>query len=215
MITAPLTKALAKLTGEEDERGKVLRPETYSQSELKEKVRDHNKLDTIGLFHGWVCVAQYLMLHGGDLTSYMRHIRYATEMLHTRQFYDMGAIRYNRMIIDKYLDGKSAGFDPDPVISSLTFSSKIIPDSVELCPGASLTKGVVSYIQSSKSAGRGRKRNATGRRSDEIPPDFPQEICFMYNYRHCGEENCGKAHICRKCSGKHRADSCRERTRKS
>lgn len=215
LITAPLTKALAKLTGEEDERGKVLRPETYSQHDLKEKGRDHNKLDTIGLFYGWVCVAQHLMEHGGNLPSYMRHIRYATEMLHTRQFYDVGAIKYDRLIIDRYLEGKAAGFDPDPVISSLTFSSKIIPDSVDLCPGASLTKGVTSYIQTSKSTGRGRRRNPTTRRSDEIPTDFPQDICFMYNYRFCGDENCSKSHVCRKCSGKHRADNCREKTRKS
>lgn len=103
LITAPLTKALAKLTGEEEEKGKVLRPETYAQHDLKDKSRDHNKLDTIGLFYGWVCVAQYLMKHGGDLPSYMKHIRYATEMLHTRQFYDVGAIKYERLIIDKYL----------------------------------------------------------------------------------------------------------------
>lgn len=214
LITAPLTKALAKLTGKEEEKGKCLRPETYAQHDIKDKNRDHNKLDTIGLFYGWVCAAQYLMKHGGDLTGYMNHVRYAMEMLHTRQLYDVGAVKYDRLIIDKYLEGRATGFDPDPVISSLTFSSKIIPDTVELCPGASLTKGVVSYI-ASKSMGRGRRRNNIGRRSEEIPPDFPQDICFMYNYRYCGEENCAKSHICRKCSGKHRGDTCREKTHKS
>lgn len=214
LITAPLTKALAKLTGEEEERGNVLRPETYAQHNLKGKNRDHTKLDTVGLFYGWVCVAQHLMKHGGDLNSYMNHIRYATEMLHTRQFFDVGAINYDRLIVDKYLEGKSRGFDPDPVISSLTFSSKIIPDTVELCPGASLTKGVVSY-QTSRSTGRGRRRNPTNKRSDDTPNDFPSDICFMFNYRHCGDENCTKSHVCRKCSGKHRADGCREKTRKS
>lgn len=77
----------------------------------------------------------------------MNHIRYAIEMLHTRQSYDVGAVRYDRLIIDKYLEGKATGFDPDSVISSLSFSSKIIPDNVELCHGASLTKGVISYQQ--------------------------------------------------------------------
>lgn len=214
LISDPLTKALAKLTGDEDDIGKALRPETYSQHELKEKARDHNKLDTVGLFYGWVCIAQHLMKTGGDLASYMNHVRYATGMLHTRQFYDIGAIKYDRQIVDKYLENKSSGFAPDPVISSLTFSSKLIPDSVELCPGASLTKGVTSF-QAAKSANRGRRRSMAGRRSDEIPPDFPHDICFWYNYRQCVDENCSKSHVCRKCSGKHRADSCRERTRKS
>lgn len=108
---------------------------------------------------------------------------------------------------------KQGGYDPDPVISSLTFSAKVIPDSIELCPGASLTKGVASY-QISKGP-RGRRRANNYRRGDETPPDFPQDLCFMYNYRQCLDEHCTKSHICRKCSGKHRADSCRERTRKS
>lgn len=116
LIATPLTKALAKLTGEEEEKGKVLRPETYAQHDVKDKSRDHVKLDTIGLFYGWVGVVQYLMNHGGDLKSYMNHMRYATEMLHTRQFYDLGAIKYDRLIVDKYLEGKATGFDPDPVI---------------------------------------------------------------------------------------------------
>lgn len=147
------------------------------------------------------------------MRSYINHMRYATEMLHTRQFYDIGAIKYDRAIVDKHLEGKVGGFDPDPVISSITFSSKVIPDSVELCAGASLTKGVISYQQAKPA--RNRRRTYTSRRPDETPPDFPQDICFMYNYRQCLDDNCSKSHTCRKCSGKHRADSCRERSRKS
>lgn len=214
LMADPLTKALAKLVGEEDDRGKALRPENYSQSDLKDKSRDHTKLDTVDLFYGWVCVAQHLMHTRGDLASYMKHLRYSMEMLHTRQFYDAGAVKYDRMIINKYLEGKATGFDPDPVISSLSFSSKIIPDNVELCPGASLTKGVISYVQN-KVSNKARKRGQPSRRSDDVPPDFPSDICFMYNYRQCVEDSCSKAHICRKCSGKHRADGCREKTRKS
>lgn len=212
MLTTPLTKALAKLAGEEEDRGKALRPETYAQGDLKDRNRDHTKLDTIGLFYGWICIARHLLQTGGDLRSYINHIHYATQMLNTRQFFYIGAIKYDRAIVDKYLEGRAGGFDPDPVVSSITFSSKIIPDTVELCPGASLTKGVISYQQNKI---RNRRRGNTGRRSDETPPDFPQDICFMYNYRQCLEDNCNKSHTCRKCSGKHRADNCRERSRKS
>lgn len=52
LITAPLTKALAKLSGEEEDEGKYLRPEYYSQQDIKEKSRDHNRLDSVGLFYG-------------------------------------------------------------------------------------------------------------------------------------------------------------------
>lgn len=198
MLMAPLTKALAKLTGEEEDRGKALRPETYAQGDMKDRNRDHTKLDTVGLFYGWICIAQHLLRTGGDLRSYLNHIHYA--------------IKYDRAIVDEYLDGRAGGFDPDPVISSITFSSKVIPDSVELCPGASLTKGVISYQQNKI---RGRRRGNMGRRQDETPPDFPQDICFMYNYRQCLDDNCSKSHTCRKCTGKHRADNCREKSRKS
>lgn len=67
LITAPLTKALAKLSGEDDDEGKYLRPEFYSQHDLREKNRDHNKLDCIGLFYGWTCVARHLLTNEGTL----------------------------------------------------------------------------------------------------------------------------------------------------
>lgn len=158
--------------------------------------------------------AQHLMQTGGDLKSYICHMRYATEMLHTRQFYDCGATKYDRMIVDKYLERKGSSFDPDPVISSLTFASKVIPDSVELCHGASLTKGVVSYQQSKGPRNKRRNSNVT-RKQDDTPIDFPPEICFQFNYRQCQDENCPKAHSCRKCGGRHRADTCKEKTRRA
>lgn len=210
LLTAPLTK----LTGEEEDQVKLLRPEHYSQLDVRERNRDPNKLNTVGLFHGWICVAMYLMKNGGNLTpAHLEHLHYASGMLNTRQFYDQGAVKYDRMIVDKFLEGKSSGFKPDPVIASLTFSSKIIPDSVELCPGASLTRGVSSFVVNKQA--RGRKRNMGGsRRYDEVPPDFPQDICFFYNYRQCHDESCTKSHTCRKCQGKHRAETCREKTRR-
>lgn len=127
-------------------------------------------------------------------------------MLQSRKFYDAGAIRYDRMIINKYLQGRSPGFSPDPVISALTFSSQVIPDPAEICHGGSLTRGVSSVVPSKQRSRRGTNQT---RKPDEVPADFPSEICFFYNYRQCWEDNCSKAHICRRCSGKDRADSCR------
>lgn len=49
LLTAPLTQALAKLLASEDDPCILLRPETYAQADLKEKNRDHNKLDLIDL----------------------------------------------------------------------------------------------------------------------------------------------------------------------
>lgn len=147
------------------------------------------------------------------MACYLDHLKYAAGMLHTLQFYDLGAVKYDRMVIDKYLDKKSSTFAPDPFISTLTFSSHVIPDSSKLCHGASLTKGVQSY-QVNKTLGR-RKRVGQPRRSDEVPFDFPNDVCFYYNYQQCADDNCSKTHTCRKCGARHRADTCRERSRKS
>lgn len=96
LMAAPLTKALSHLTStEDDDIGRHLRPETYSQSQLKSKQRDFSKMDSIDLFYGWICVADYLDKRGGDLSSYLSHVKFATQMLHSRQFYDVGAIHYD------------------------------------------------------------------------------------------------------------------------
>lgn len=153
LIAGPLTKALSKLTGEEEEKGMWLRPETYAQADLKWKSRDCNKLDTISLFYGWISVADYLIHAGGDIASYINHVKYAVDMMNSRQFYDSGAIKYDRLIVDDYIKGKSRNFDPNPVASTLAFSSRVIPDYVEMCAGASITKGVHSY-----QAKQGRRR---------------------------------------------------------
>lgn len=213
LFTTPLTKALARLSGDDDDEGKYYRPEYYAQHEIREKGRDHNKLDSVGLFYGWTCVANYIMKHGGNLGSYLDHIKYASGMLNTRQFFDAGAIKYDRMIVDRFLEGKSSSFAPDPVLSSLTFSSRIIPDSSELCHGASLTKGVTSYPTNRPN--RGKKRPGQSRRYEDVPADFPADICFYFNYRRCYDENCPKSHTCRRCGGKHRADACQDKSRKS
>lgn len=214
LIADPLTKALSKLSGEDDDTGTFLRPETYSQSDLKPKSRDHTKLDSVSLFYGWISVAEYLLKSGGDISSYVNLVKYATEMLNSRQFYDCGAIKYDRMIVDRYLSGRSSNFNQDLVISTLSFSAKVIPDTVEMFPGASLTKGVHSY-QASKQSKRRRNLNAQRTRQDETPSDFPADVCFYYNYRQCYDENCSKSHVCRKCQGKHRADTCRRETKRT
>lgn len=207
LLTAPLTKAFAKLSSSEEDPGIHLRPETYAQADLKEKNRDHSKLDTVDLLYGWVCVADHLLSTGGDIMSYIKHLKFAAGMLHSRRFFDAGAVKYDRFIIDKYLRCKSAGFEPDTVGSSLTFSARIIPDNIQLVHGASLTKGIKSVQLGKQTQAKWRK---PGQRRDEVLADFPSDICFRYNYRQCNDDNCQKAHSCRKCHGKHRADTCRK-----
>lgn len=178
LLSSPLTKALSHLSLEEEDKGRLLRPETYSQSEWKGRNRDHTKMDTLDLFYGWISVAEYLMNTGGDLRSYISHVKFSTQMLHSLQFYDIGAIRYDRQIIDDYVNGKASTFQPNTVVSSLTFSPRIIPESVELCHGASLTKGVRSYSSKQKL----KKKQAGSSRpvkSDEVPADFPRMFVFF------------------------------------
>lgn len=214
LIADPLTKALSKLSGEEEDTGTSLRPETYAQSDLKTKNRDHTKMDSVSLFYGWISVIDYLIRSGGDVKSYVNHVKYTTEMLNSRLFYDCCVVKYDRMIVDRYMCGRSINFNPDPVTSTLAFSSKVIPDSVDMFPGASLHKGVHSY-QAAKQNKRRRNPGAMRSKQDETPSDFPPDVCFYFNYRQCLEENCPKAHVCRKCQGKHRADTCRRDTRRT
>lgn len=87
LLADPLTKALAKLSGDEPEEGRILRPETYAQSDTKDKNRDYSKLDVVDLMYGWVSIAEQLLTSGGDIHSYIRHIKFASEMLHTRRVY--------------------------------------------------------------------------------------------------------------------------------
>lgn len=214
LMSEPLTKALSKLIDSDDDaKGRPLRPETYSQADQKGGKRDFNRMDTLDLFYGWTCVADYLINSGGDIRSYISHIKFATQMLHSRHFYDSGAILYDRQIIDRVVEGRSRSFAPDTVVSSLTFSPRLIPENIELCHGASLTKGVRSFAAKAKQKKRPQSGYRGGVKSDEIPQDFPSDICFYFNYRHCTDENCPRSHICQKCHGKHRADSCKERTK--
>lgn len=118
LLTAPLTRALAQLNVDDKEEGRPLRPETYAQSDIKGKNRDYLKMDTVDLLFGWVSVADFLLKSGGDLASYIQHIKFAAGMLHSRRFYDVGAIEYDRYIVNKFLRNKSGGFAPDPVILS-------------------------------------------------------------------------------------------------
>lgn len=187
-IADPLTKALSKLSGEEDDSGTSLRPETYAQADIKGKNRDFNKMDCVSLFYGWISVADHLVKSGADVASYVCHVKYTAEMLNSRQFYDSGAVKSDRMIIDKYVSGKSSNFNPDPVISTLSFSAKVIPDSVDMFMGTSVTTGVHSY-QSSKQ--NRRLRNPMGQRPkhDETPVAFPPNVCFYFNYRQCNDES--------------------------
>lgn len=129
-------------------------------------------------------------------------------MLHSRQFYDIAAIKYDRYIVDKFIKGAS-NFELDTVGSTLCFSPRIIPDGVEICHGGSLTKGVRSTSAPRGQSSRRRRGSASPRgysNREEIPPDFPADVCFFFNYRQCWDENCPRNHVCRKCHGKHRAD---------
>lgn len=211
LITGPFTRALSKLSADEDDPGINYRPETYSQCNVKHKSRDHNKMDTLDLMYGWICVADHMNSLGEDITSYLRHIKYTVQMLHSRQCWDSAAVKYDRDIIDRFVNKVRRNFDPDPVISSISFSPRVIPETVEICHGGSLTKGVRSMPVSRTP--QKRRKGQPFSSNMEVPPDFPDHICFFYNYRNCNEENCTKSHVCRKCNGKHRADSCRERTR--
>lgn len=146
------------------------------------------------------------------MASYVRHVKYTLQMLQTSQFYDASAIHYDRYVIDRYVNTMSRDFHPDPVGSSLCFPPRVIPDSVEICHGGSLTKGIRSIMISKQNK---RKKGQSSPRSgrDEVPADFPADVCFYYNYRHCNDDSCSRSHVCRKCHGKHRVDTCKEKTK--
>lgn len=76
-------------------------------------------MDTLDLMYGWICVADHMNSANEDITSYLCHIKYAAQMLHSCQFWDSAAVKYDREIGERYLHKDSKNFDPDPVIHSL------------------------------------------------------------------------------------------------
>lgn len=86
LILDPLTKALAKLSGEDDDAGRLLWLEFYSRSDFKDRNSDHNKMDLLYLFYAWDCIADHIPSLGGEIASCLHHLKFATKTLHTKRF---------------------------------------------------------------------------------------------------------------------------------
>ena len=212
LLTGPLTQALARLSGvaADDSKGKPYRPETYSQK--TDKKRDYSKMDLVDLVYGWTRVAEHIASTGGNIGSYIQHMKFTAELLHSRKFFDESAVSYDRHIIDSFVDGKSSDFNPDPIGASLCFSPNVIPKDCEPVHGGSLHKSVIGAHDNQRRfrfRRGGRAAYSNRPRSEEKPADSDPDVCLFYNYKTCYKDSCDKPHICRRCKGSHRADNCK------
>lgn len=202
-LGSPLTSALQRIVSPHSQQGKEHDPSAYvllTKTESEAKNFDRSKMDLNDLFFGWMQVAKMIINGAGNIRSYIDHLAFAAEMFHSRKFSVKGLVDYFAYIVNRVMSGAISRFGPDP---SLHFSPNVIQESPA-------TGGW------SQRSGRGRRNNRRQRQPNnnnqledkvEVPPDFPPEICYLYNYRTC-PGNCGRNHVCRVCRGKHEAKSC-------
>ena len=132
------------------------------------------KMDLVDLVYGWARVAEHIASTGGNIDSYIQHMKFTAELLHSRKFFDESAVSYDRHIIDRFVDGKSSDFNPDPIGASLYFSPNVIPKDCEPVHGGSLHKSVIGAHDNQRRfrfRQGGRAAYSNRPRSEEKPAD--------------------------------------------
>ena len=190
--------------------GRMLHPEIYIAAKKLTIPLEHVDLKgfdrkTVDL-HDFVygCIKVLLaMQNGGDprLPSYIRHLDHIFSRLQSKRYGIKGALEYNMEIVSEIIMGERQDFSVDPIVSGLHFTAnKFFSEEFN-------SKG-----KGGQAPGARRKEGpSTGKNTSiTVPSDFPADICYYFNYHNCKNQNCGKKHVCRKCSGKHRSAGCYE-----
>lgn len=185
--------------------GMLYRPEWYAQRKLKDmpmKSLDYSKLSLNELHYGMTCVLEYLLQSGNkSWPSYIQHMKYVSRQASSNNYVDQAFCGYDRMVIDKYLEDTSQGFQAGDIISvSSNFHA------------ANFRREQVKPVL--KKARRGQKNRYEGEEPVEVPESWPSDICYYYNRRSC-YGRCNRSHICHKCRGNHRDLECKNPEKKN
>lgn len=185
--------------------GMLYRPEWYAQRKLKDtpiKSLDYQKLSLCDLQYGMTCVLEYLLKSNNPAWhSYLQHMKYVSRQASTNSYIDAAFSGYDRMVVDKYLEDPSKGFQAGDVISvsSNFHAANFKRDPVRSTP---------------KRRTRSAKARLDNEEPVEVPESWPSDICYYYNRRSCYGK-CNRSHICHKCHGNHRDLDCKTHEKKN
>lgn len=188
--------------------GMILRPEWHSQHNLKDipiKNMDHQRMSITELLYGMICVLENLISKGNsDWNSYLQHVKFIARQSISNSYIDSAFTGYDRMVVNKYLENRAAGFQAGDLISvASNFHA------------ANFKQGTVKDLTKNPS----RRKQRVQRRLDqeepiEIPESWPDDICFFYNRKRCFGR-CNRSHICRQCRNTHRDIECKNAEKKN
>lgn len=206
--TGPLSDALRQLSLAMDPvsaskaEGIQFRPEFYAQHKLRDvsiKSLDYQKLSLHELTYGMICVLEHLLTTGNESwVSYLQHMKFIARQASNNSYLDMAFAGYDRMVIDKYLSDKCAGFAAgDMLCVSSNFHAANFRQNVNKVPKKLGRRGQ-----------KGTQADAGSEDSVDIPSDWPDEICYYINRRRC-YGRCVRSHMCRRCKGSHKDIDCK------
>lgn len=204
LVVGPLTAALSKLSDMIDpstaikSKGILLRPEYYVQHKANGvaiRNLDHSKMNFRDLCYGMDCILVHLLKTGGDAINYASHKLFVSTQAKSGRFVDRALVDYDRHVMDKFIEGESSSFIVGDLLGvALYFHG-----------GNTLPRQSESKLPRSK---RNRRQKDEG--EGGVPDDFPEHICYGFNYGKC-TGTCSKQHICRICIAKHKAVGCPDR----
>lgn len=147
------------------------------------------------LCYGIDCVLVHLLKTSGDAINYASHKLFVSSQAKSNRFIDRALVDYDRHVIDKVIDGESSTFVTGDLLGvALHFhGGNTLP-----CP------------QEPRNVKSKRNRRQKEEGDGGVPDDFPEHICYGFNYGRC-TGSCSKQHICRICKLKHKAVGCPDR----
>lgn len=197
-----LSLAIEPSTTERSE-GIIFRPEWHSQHILKDislKNMDHQKMSVSELLYGMICVLEGLLTTGNsDWITYLQHLKFIARQSISNVYLDSAFTGYDRMVVNKYLENRSAGFQAGDTISvSSNFHAANFRQN--------------TWKEAPKNQPRRRQRSQRFKSDQEetvdIPDSWPDDVCFFYNRKRC-YGRCNRSHICRNCRNPHKESECK------
>ena len=140
---------------------------------------------------GCIYVAETLVAEGRPVKGYLSHLRFiAWKSSMTGAYQTQVLIKYDQHVSTKVIRG--------------TIPDWVVGEEEAMCLYLGVD-GTYAFKQLTGSVTRSSKGAVQGDFSD-----FPQDVCWLFNFRSCDSSSCKRKHICSACSGLHRAKNCKD-----
>ena len=160
---------------------------------------DHSKLGSFDLLYGMICVLEESVQAGLDWRSYIRHLKFVANQMRGRQFRDCAYVSYDRFIIDQFVKSNTDSF----------VTGDMLGVASNFHAGNLIQGGDFRKSWSGRGGrGRGNKWQYSNREESSVPPDWPDDLCYNFNFRRCSGR-CSRLHICNRCRQNHKGSVCR------